>query len=263
MVKMGTVWDRTAEFLTDNLTAILPIALLAYFVPFSIMRSLAPILYETPGAIMVLWGIVFALVVLVNWGGLALTAMALEQEGEPGAVAVRRLAPSLLVSILLFCGAILLALPAILTLDIGNGIEGLTLSFPVSVQIALPLYCVLAIGLAVWLAARLMLVNPLIVAERRWLSAILRSWSLTRGTALSIVGVTVLYTVVAIVGMLATQLVFGSIFRLVAGPAEGLSLSNILTSVMIAAVQAGFTLVVPVFTAKLYQALLAARAERA
>jgi hypothetical protein len=263
MVKMGTVWDRTAEFLTDNLTAILPIALLAYFVPFSIMRSLAPILYAAPDALIVLWGILFAIVVLVNWGGLTLTTMALEQEGEPGAVAVRRLVPSLLVWALLFCGAMLIALPVILTLDFGNGVEGLTMSFPVSVQIALPLYCVLAIGLAFWLAARLVLINPLIVAERRWLSAIVRSWSLTRGSALPIVGVTILYTVVAIVSLLATQLVFGSIFRLVAGPGEGLSLSNILTSVMVAAVQSGFTMIVPVFTAKLYQALLAAHAARA
>jgi hypothetical protein len=43
MVKMGTVWDRTAEFLTDNLTAIVPIALLAFFVPFSIQGNFAHI----------------------------------------------------------------------------------------------------------------------------------------------------------------------------------------------------------------------------
>jgi len=59
--------------------------------------------------------------------------------------------------------------------------------------------------------------------------------------------------------MLATQLVFGSIFRLVAGQSDGLSLSNILTSVMVAAVQAGFTVIVPVFSAKLYQALVSAK----
>jgi len=259
MVKMGTVWDRTAEFLTDNLPGILPIALLAYFVPFSIMRSLAPILYESSGALLVLWVIVFALALLVNWGGLALVAMALDRGGDPGKEAVRRLVPSLLVSILQFLVIMALALPAVLTIRLsGAGVDTMTLALPISVVWALCLYCPLAIGLAVWLSARLMLVNAVIVAEGRWLGAILRSWRLTRGSALAIVGVTILYTVVAVVGMLATQLVFGSIFRLVAGPGEGLSLSNILTSVMIAAVQAGFTVIVPVFGAKLYQALASA-----
>ena len=259
MVKMGTVWDRTAEFLTDNLPAILPIALLAYFVPFSIMGSLAPILYEMHGVMVALWVVVFALAALVNWGGLALIAMALGKDGEPGKEATRRLAPSLLVSILQFCAVMALALPAVLTIRLsGAGVETMTLSLPIAVVWALSIYCVLALGLSVWLAARLVLINAVIVGEERWLGAVARSWVLTRGAALSIVGVTILYAVVAVVGMLATKLVFGSIFRLVAGPADGLSLSNILTSVMVAAVQAGFTVIVPVFSAKLYQALVSA-----
>jgi hypothetical protein len=39
MVKMSTVWDRTAEFLSDNIGAIVPVALLAFFVPASIGGS--------------------------------------------------------------------------------------------------------------------------------------------------------------------------------------------------------------------------------
>jgi hypothetical protein len=264
MVKMGTVWDRTAEFLTDNLPAILPIALLAYFVPFSIMGSLAPILYDSRGVVIVLWAIVFALVALVNWGGLALIAMALDREGDPGKAGLRSLAPSLLVSVLIFCVTMLLFLPPFLTIRLSaRAMDGMTLDVPAAVGWALAIYCPLAIGVAIWLAARLVLVNPAIVGEGRWLGAFARSWSLTRGITLAIVGVTILYSVVAVVGMLATQLVFGSIFRLVAGPSEGLSLSNILTSVMVAAVQSGFTVVVPVFTAKVYQAVVNARAARA
>ena len=38
MISMGSVWDRTAEFLSDHLGTILPIALLAIFVPAVVSR---------------------------------------------------------------------------------------------------------------------------------------------------------------------------------------------------------------------------------
>lgn len=259
MVKMGTVWDRTAEFLTDNLPAILPILLFAYFVPFSVLGSLAPIMVDTQGLSLILWGIVFVLAALVTWGGLVLIAMALDLSGDPRRIAARRLAPALLVAVLMFGIVALLALPPILTILLsGSGIDGMEIDMPAAVAWAMALYIPLAIAAGVWIMARLILIKPAIVAEGRRLSAIPRSWMLTRGSGLRIVGVALLYFLVATVGMLATQLVFGSIFRLIAGAGEGLSLSNVLTSVMVAAAQTALSAVVPVFSAKLYQALSSA-----
>ena len=40
MVNMGNVWDRTTEFLSDNLGAVVPIALLTIFVPQSISGAI-------------------------------------------------------------------------------------------------------------------------------------------------------------------------------------------------------------------------------
>jgi hypothetical protein len=263
MVKMGTVWDRAAEFLTDNLPAILPIALFAFFVPLSIMGSLGPVMNaQTEGLVYILWAIVFALAALVNWGSLVLVAMALEREGEPGKVAANRLVPAILVWLAVGALMVLLSLPVVLTLMSGPREAG-TLSIPVVVAWPLMIYLVAAIIAAVWLLARLILVYPVIVAERRWFGAIWRSWVLTRGIALRIVGVILLYFLVSIVGMLATQTVFGSVFTLIAGPGGGLSLSSVLTSVMIAVVGTGFSVIVPVFTAKLYLALDAAERDRA
>jgi len=262
MVKMGTVWDRTAEFLTDNLPAILPIALLAYFVPLSIQGNFEPVIENAgPRLILALSLITLAFSALVTWGWLALTAMALDHDRDPGSVGLKRLLPALIVAILIFAAMCLLALPPALTIMVtGRGTEDLALSLPITVTWALSIYCLLAIGAGIWITARLILVYPIIVAEKGMFGAIPRSWRLTRGIALPIVGVTLLYALVAIVAVLATKLVFGSVFTLVAGPAGGLSLSSVLTSVMVAAVQTGFFAVVPVFTAKLYQALLAARA---
>lgn len=263
MVKMGTVWDRAAEFLTDNLPAILPIALFAFFVPLSIMGGLGPVLNaQAEGLAYALWIIVFALAALVNWGSLVLVAMALEREGEPGKIAAQRLVPGLLVWLAIGGLVILLSLPVVLTLASGPRAAG-TLSIPVAVAWPLMIYLVTAIIAAIWLLARLILVYPVIVAEKRWLSAISRSWAMTRGIALRIVGVLLLYFLVTIVGMLATQTVFGSIFKLIAGPDGGLSLSSVLTSVMTAVVGTAFSVIVPVFTAKLYLALDAAGRDRA
>lgn len=255
MVKMGTVWDRTAEFLTDNLPAILPIALFAYFVPFSVMGSLSPILGDMNGLSAALWIVTFALVGVVNWGGLVLIAMALERAGDLRAEATRRLVPALLLSTLMFGVILLLATPPVLVIAMSGGMTGASIDMPLAVAWALALYCPLAIAAGAWIIARLLLVNPVLVAEGRWLGAVARSWVLTRGAGLRIVGVTILYSVVAIVGILATKTVFGTVFQLIAGAGEGLSLSTVLTSVMVAAAQTALSVIVPVFCAKLYLAL--------
>lgn len=267
MVKMGTVWDRAAEFLTDNLPAILPSALFAFFVPLSITGSLEPVLYAPEQALTyVLWGIVFGLTALVNWGSLVLVAMAMERDGEgkrdAGALAARRLVPALLVQIAIFALLTALFAPVALTLTAGERAGG-TWSIPVVVAWPLMIYLVCAIIAAIWILARLVMVYPVIVAEGRWFGAIWRSFVLTRGNALRIVGVILLYVLVSIVGMLATKTVFGSIFTLIAGPGDGMSLSSVLTSVMTAVVGTGFSVIVPVFAAKLYLALDAAQRDRA
>lgn len=259
MVKMGTVWERTAEFLTDNLPAILPIALIAYFVPLSIQGNFDPVLENAgPGLIMALGGIMLLFAALSMWGSLTLIAMALGHDHDARAIGLRRLPAALLVSVLLFLAVCLLLLPPVLTVRVsGEGVGDLQLALPIAVVWALAIYCLLALVAALWLGARLILLSPLIVAEKPVFGAILRSWRLTRGVALPIVGVMILYGLVACVAVLATKLVFGSVFSLVAGGADGLSLSGILTSVMVAAVQAGFLVIGPVFTAKLYRALVA------
>ena len=266
MVKMSTVWDRTAEFLTDNLGAILPIALLAYLVPFSITGSFEPIRINAETQLAVTLQLVsLAFSILAVWGSLTIIAMTLGTDASAaGAVGARRLVPALVVALVVVVAMIALLAPVLLLL-LAAGTDLMALSrgdlnqiTPASAGIV-ALYSLVAFPVLVWLTARLVLLNPLIVAEKRMLDAIPRSWNLTRGLTMRVIGVTLLYFLVSGVAVLATQMVFGSIFRLVAGPAEGLSLSGVLTSVMVAAVQTGFTVIVPVFTANLYRAIVAQR----
>jgi hypothetical protein len=263
MVKMGTVWDRTAEFLTDNLTALVPVSLLAYFVPFSIRGNFA---YASEGARLdfqlVLQLVALGFAVLAVWGSLTIIAMVFDSEPRSaGGVGARRLPAALLVSVLLLGVFLVLCAPVAWALtafdfNLEAMMQGGQAAMPPVIEWPVALYLVVVLGVALWASARLLVLNPVIVAEKRMFGALARSWALTRGLTWPILGVILLYLLVSTVAVLATQMVFGSIFQLVAGePTSAVSLSRVLTSVMVAAVQTGFTVIVPVFTAKLYQAL--------
>jgi hypothetical protein len=257
MLKMGTVWDRTAEFLTDNLATLLPIGLFAFFVPFSIRGNFA---YAAESAgfefQLVLQLVSLGFAILAVWGSLAITAMVLDSGAgaSAGTTGTKRLLPALAVAVTMLAALLLAWAPAAIVIGIyGYDFEA---AFTSPFGWPLALYCVVAVAFALWFSARMMLVNPVIVAEKSIFGAIPRSFRLTRGVTLPIVGVLLLYILVSLVAVLATQIVFGSIFALLAGaPDSPVSLSRVLTSVMVAAVQTGFTMIVPVFTANLYLAL--------
>ncbi len=266
MVKMGTVWDRTAEFLSDNIAAILPIALLTFFVPASIEGNFeAATTGAGPGLKALLSGlqILFALVSL--WGSLAITAMALDIASERSAanIATRRFLPALAVSLVMFAAAAIFVLPipgvlAFSGYDLTAMANRETVELSAAVAWFIGLYLIALAIFLFWLLARLIVATPVVVRENRVLSALGQSWSLTRGAALRIIGVILLYAIVSIVAGLAAKTVFGSIFALVAGnDGEGVTLSTVMTSIVVGAVQSAFMVIPPAFTAKLYLALTA------
>ncbi|HEX8302886.1 glycerophosphoryl diester phosphodiesterase membrane domain-containing protein [Sphingomonas sp.] len=267
MVKMGTVWDRTAEFLTDNIAAILPIALLAFFVPASIEGNFqAAMEGADPALILTLRLVQLGFGVLSIWGSLTITVMALNVAGVDGAgrVAGKRLPAALLVAVVTIAAVFVLLLPVPMVLS-ANGVDLAAIAERREVDIApamagfVAIYMLVLAGLLLWAAARLIVTTPVIVREGRWLGALRQSWKLTRGVAWRVIGVILLFALVSWVSILAANTVFGSIFALVAGgDRAGVSLAGVLTSIVVAAVQTGFTVLIPAFTAKLYLALTAA-----
>lgn len=266
MVKMGTVWDRTAEFLSDNIAAVLPIALLAFFVPASIEGNFAAAMAgASEGLKFVLYGVQLLFAVLSLWGALAITAMALDLASERTAanIATRRLLPALLVSLVMIIVASLLLLPVPGALAAGGYdmtamARGEDVGMSARMAGFIVVYVLALVVFLFWLMARLIVVTPVVVRENRMLSALAQSWSLTRGAALRIVGVILLYVIVSWVAQLAAMTVFGSIFALVAGgDGDGVTLSTVMTSIVVAAVQSAFMVIPPAFTAKLYLALTA------
>lgn len=266
MVKMSIVWDRTAEFLSDNIAAVLPIALLAFFVPASIEGNFAAAMTgagEWLKIVLYVLQLVFALVSL--WGSLVITAMALDIATERSAanIATRRLIPALVVSIVMIvvASALVLPMPGILAFngyDMAAMARGENVNMSMGVAGFIVLYLLALTLLLLWVIARLIVATPVVVRESRVLSALGESWRLTRGSALRIVGVIILFAIVSWVAALAAKTVFGSIFALVAGNGDGVTLSSVMTSIVVAAVQSAFMVIPPVFTAKLYLALTAA-----
>lgn len=265
MVSMGDVWDRTAEFLSEHLAAILPIALLGIFVPSVISGNFSELqVGATPGLAAALGLGAFLLALVSFWGQLAITALTLDPTHgrAAAALAVRRFPAALLVMLVVLLAALALVLPVPMILGV-SGVDWSSMSsrampqVPPAAATGVALYFLLLLPVLLWLAARIAVTLPVIVAERLALRAVARSWRLTRRLALRIAGVILLYAVISIIANLAATTAFGAVMYLVAGRAEdGLSLATVLTTVVGGAISTAFTVLGTVFLAKLFVALL-------
>lgn len=270
MVTMGNVWDRTTEFLSDHLGGVLPIALLTIFVPGMVSTNLAQLQPGADPAVgLLLGGAILFLALVSFWGQLAVTALAIDPESGRRALglATRCLPAALLLAILAVVVMVVLVMPvgvmlALAGVDLATIQPGAMPPVPPGAWSGLLLYLFAVTGIGLWVMARLAVILPALVGERLALGAIPRSWRLTRGVALRIVGVLILYFIVASVASLAATGGFGTIMALVAGTDGGLSIATVVTSIVSGAVSTGFTVLGTVFLAKLYVALLA-RAEAA
>jgi hypothetical protein len=264
---MGNVWDRTAEFLSDNLGSVMPLALLAIFVPAVISGNFSELQQGAGTGLALGLGIGSLVLALVGfWGQLAITALALDPSlaRAAGATATRRFPAALLVMIVILAAMLVAILPvpvilAVAGVDLTAAMRsGAMPSIPSSAGLWIFLYLLILFPLILWAMARLAVALPALVDEGLALGAIGRSWTLTRGATWRIVGVLLLYVVVSTVANLAATTAFGAIMYLVAGRGEdGLSLATVLTTIVGGAVATGFTVLAAAFTAKLFEALRA------
>jgi hypothetical protein len=269
MIDIGAVWDRTTEFLSDNLAAAVPLALAGLFVPLCLWSSLAPLAgTAAAGEKAAIYGTELVLGLWMLWGKLAIVALSLapnEARGAAARVAMQRLPAAIIVWLALGVAFAVFLAPIFLALlaggyDFAAAAAGRTPPPPGGAALAL-LILYLPVMLAVLAAVgpRLALVLPAVVAERASIGAIMRSVRLTRGLWLKVFGLVLLYLIVSAVSALATKLVFGSVLRLVFGDTGPLSLAAVLTSVLVAVVSTIFTVLAAAFTAKLYLAVRDAR----
>lgn len=271
MVEMSTVWDRTSAFVASATAAVLPIAAVLLFVPIAVeivfMPALAAHQWAQQLLTIVLWIVELS-------GTLALIVLALGatlHAGEAFRAAVARLPQAIGILVLLFIVAGVTALPLGIVLA-ASGVDitalktGAAAPMPAispGLALFLVVYAIAWIVFVVWATARLIVIEPVILAERRGIGAIARAFALTRGLTWRIVGVLILYAIVATVAVLAAREVFGTLFGLIASGDGTITLATILTALVVALVSAGFKTVAAVFVGKLYQAVGEAAERRA
>lgn len=268
-VSMSAVWDRTTEFLGEHFGAMAGIAALTIFVPAAISDILTPLGAAAGVGLKVGLGVLaLAFLILSLWGQLAITALALDPAaGDARGRAIRRLGALILVMLALGVIALVAALP-VLALMMMNGVDftqvqqtGAMPTMTPGVAGMIGLYVLIAIPVALWVMARIaVLPTAVVVAENLSLGALGRSFRLTRGLALKIIGVLLLYAIVTWVATLAVETVVGSILRLVLDGDGPITAASVITAIATALVSTIFSVIGTVFAAKLY---LAARAREA
>ncbi|RST30483.1 hypothetical protein HMF7854_06285 [Sphingomonas ginkgonis] len=154
----------------------------------------------------------------------------------------------------------LVALPLMLPLvPILATLQGVTPnSVPSGGQTLAALAFLLWSVLVVWVAARLMLLSPVVTSEPLGpLAALRRTLALTKGRALRLFGLIVAFLIVAAVASIAISSAVGVVVVLALGRPEPWSVSALLLALVAALVQAAITVLFVLLIARIYAQLAA------
>lgn len=264
-VKMGTVWDRTVEVLNGRTGMIARIAVLGMLLP-TVVRDGFVAFSSRANPVSMLVSAVLTLVALfaMIWAQLAIIAIATDPAVDAASARRQgsaRTLPAFGITVLLTIVAVVLALPPIVVLA-QSGFDFAAAASGTSVQMTPPsvgaatftaLYGLAYLLVLLWIGARLVLLNPVILNERLGVGAIRRSIRLTKGMTWRIIGVMVLFVIVLLVATGAAQSVTGIVFRLVLG-ADSIATAAFLAGIAGSIVTTAFTALAAVFTAQLYVA---------
>lgn len=265
MAKIGTIWDRAVDFVRDHAGRAMPVLLATQFAAPAINGSMNGLRAEATGGTAAVLGLVSIVAVLVSlWGALYLIAFAAqpdgqEQHGVAVSLAKRRFLPMIGVSIVLMAILAVLAIPGVV-LAVASGFDFTSVMNGVPPQpaelakLGVAVLYFLALALVVlWVSARLLPINAVVLLERRGVGAIRRAFELTRGMTWKLIGVLILYAIVAGIAVSAAQFVVGGIVGLLTASTGGLSPTIIAASFAVAAVSAALALYQSAFVGKLYR----------
>ena len=260
MVSMGNVWDRTVDVLRGRAGIITPIAALAILLPNVLSAGVTSFTPTSPGSALAGAAVALASVVATIWGTLAIIAIATDPatgRADAQAQASARLLPAL--GVVLVLGAILtLAFVPIIVALIRAGVDFTKPDTAAQMSGGaagfILLYGLVLMAFALWLSARIMLLNPVILNERRGLRAIPRSIELTQGLTGKLIAVLLLFSLVVLIPTLAVQAVVGVVVRLIVGQ-EGIAAATFAAAAAGAVVTTASSVVAAVFTAQLYVAV--------
>ena len=255
MAKIGTIWDRAVDFVRDHAGELMPVLLVTQFVVPAFNGSLNGIRADASGGTAAALGLLSGVAALVSlWGALYLIAFSAQPNGQEQ----HRVALSLSKSRFLPMIGVSIVLMAILAVASGfdftsamNGVPPQPSEFA-KLGVALLYFFALAL-FVLWVSARLLPINAVVAHERRGVGAIRRAFELTRGMTLKLIGVLILYAIVAGIAVSAAQFVVGGLFGLLTAGTTGLSPAIIAGAFAVAAVSAALALYQSAFVGKLYR----------
>lgn len=268
MVSVGTVWDRAVDFVRDHLGTVMPVLIVTQFAAPAVSGSLAGVRADATGALAAGLGLLsLATTIISLWGALYLVGFAAQPSGREDrhaamTIATNRFLPLIGISIVVLVVLGILALPGIL-LAVASGFDFMAIANGTSVQPAefeklgsAGLYLLVFALFILWLSARLLPINAVVAMERRGLGAFRRAFALTRGMTWKLIGLILLYAIVAGIAVSAAQFVFGAVVALIVGDSGGLSVAAIAGAVAVSAVSSVLALYQSAFIGKLYRAIV-------
>ncbi|OWK28146.1 hypothetical protein SPMU_30000 [Sphingomonas mucosissima] len=262
MISMGLVWDRAMAVISGRLGILLSLAVILLILPPVAQAGLEAISDTSFALRSTKFAASLLVFIAATISAIAMTAVASDPAVDQGAalaIGRRRLGPFIGVSLLiglLFAvamipGAVLIGLAGF---DVAQARAG---GVPDGVNMPLLgaglLYFIVLMPVMLWAAARLLPLSAVIVNERRGAGAIRRSFALTRGSSLKLMGVLILYGLVFLVVLMAATSVVGVVARLLAGADSPVIVSLVIAAVT-AVVTALFSILQMVFAAQLYLA---------
>jgi hypothetical protein len=175
--------------------------------------------------------------------------------GDAIAHGLKRMPVYVVAAIVIFLGAVLLAVPiAAILLATGAPLDEAALkTSPTFNLLALAYLCV-----AIFFAIRLVMMSPVTSAERVGpLKIIGRSWDLTRGNWWRLFGFLAVFLLGALVVMIAVAAAVGILVNATLGPVEPLSASAAVTALAQGLVSAAVTSLLAIMLARIYIQLAA------
>lgn len=246
-LSIARAWEETVALVRQESGLLLLISFGLIALPAIILQSATPQVQpgETPSP--GLWSLLFVPTVILSiLGSLTITVLAIGAErnaGEAFSRALRRFLVVLGAALLLGIGVALIALPLVLVMSLLIQSEA-SLTFLVGMVVGLAF-------IFVWV--RMMLMTPVAAAESGGPVAVLkRSWSMTRGHVLRLVGFIILVGIVALVIVFAVGAVGGSLIILLAGQPQDGNLSSVLLALLSGVIQAVIGMLLTVMVARIY-----------
>jgi hypothetical protein len=254
-LSIGKAWEESVAFVKREGQLLFPVALLFLAVPFAILFQMMPAEYlqVTPGqpklpslpSTVKLGMVVTAIITLA--GSLTIYALALKpgiSVGEAIRLGVQRLP-------VLLGASLLAALGYLLGVVILSLIAGL-LSVAIGAQAAVTLATIILVPLLIYIIARLILLNAVVIDRKDGLIESLKgAWALTAGHVWRLIAFIVVLIIISSIIQMAVQAVFGIIGGLAGGPETARGTADIAVAACSAVIQIYFQ----IMTARIYRQL--------